>query len=171
MELNKKLERQAKRFDACAEGRKSLLSITDKRDMVKLYLHHIDFCLMNDYPSNEFIREQFVGVMEEFGVYLDSKVDATNERKLVLLGACDVKSEHNEYSVGEMFVKHSSQANIIVRDHAFVMVDAFDDANIHVYAYDRARVCINVYGNAHVEIMEQEDGAHVKVVNKNKKTY
>lgn len=171
MELNKTLERQAKRLNACADGRNSLLALNDKNDMVRLYLHHIDFCLMNDYPSNEFIRENFVGVMERYGVHLDDDVELDDMKKIVALGKTMIRANYKGYAVGEMFVKHDSSANIVAHGNAFVMVDAFDHAVVHIYAHDRARVCVNVYGDAHVDVVKQDDGAHVRIVNKNKKTY
>lgn len=139
--------------------------------MAQLYLHHIDFCLANDYPSNDFIRENFVGRMEEFGIHLDEGVQAENVRKLVLLGSSVLTAKYNEYSVGEIFVKHETESNIIVNGNAFVMVDAFDNSVTNVYANDRARICVNVYGNARVNVISQDDEAHVKINKKNKTTY
>ena len=86
MNLSKELAKQAQRLNVCTEWHSELINLSDKKALIKMYLKGIDFCLANNYPSNEFIRANFKGMMEEFGVFLDDRIDLRNPEKCVALG-------------------------------------------------------------------------------------
>ena len=117
-----------------------LKTLEDKRAMVQMYLNGIDFCLSNDYPNNDYIRANFKGVMEEFGVFLDDNIDLVNVKKCVALGATKGRIEVNGFGVSEIFIKHESALNIIAKDNAFVMIDVFDDGVVMINAQDNAKI-------------------------------
>jgi len=170
MELSKELAKQAKRFNICQEWHDELKNLNDKKAMLEMYLKGIDFCLSNDYPSNEYIRANFKGEMEKFGVFLDDAIDLVNVDKCVALGKTKGRIVINDFGTSEIFVKHSSELTIIAKGDSFVMVDLFDDAVIHVQAHDRAKVCVNRYGNSQINHMQFDFGV-VKIIEKLKKTY
>lgn len=170
MKLSNELAKQAKKFRICQEWHDELKNLENKKAMIKMYLKGIDFCLSNDYPSNEFIRTNFKGVMEEFGVFLDDSIDLVNTTKCVCLGQTKGRVEINSFGTSEIFAKHYSELTIIAKGDAFVMVDLFDNAVIHIQAYDRAKVCVNRYGNSTVD-NQKNDLAMVKIIEKHKKTY
>ena len=68
MEVNKRLARDAKKKGICEEWYGRLIDTKGKDELIKMYLEGIDFCLSNEYPSNEFIRQHFVGACEAYGV-------------------------------------------------------------------------------------------------------
>ena len=138
--------------------------------MIDMYLAGIDFCLANDYPSNDFIRTYFKGDMEPLGVYLDDSIHLTNPKKCVALGNTKGDIEINSYGVSEIYLKNSSKLTIIARDYAFVMVDAFDNSTVDVWAYSWAKVCVNRYGNAKIISRKLELSA-IKIIEKHRKTY
>jgi hypothetical protein len=165
------LAKQAKIKGICQEWYKDLKSVKDIGKLIEMYLKGIDFCLSNEFPSNEFIRENFEGKMEDYGIYLDKQISATNERKIVALGSCIGRIEVNEYAVSELFIKHNSDLILSATGNSFVMVDIFDNAKLKVFALDDAKVCINRYGGT-VEITSVSEGKSVvKVIEKNQKTY
>ena len=170
MNLSKKLAKQAKTFDICQEWHDELKTLKDKAAMIKMYLKGIDFCLSNDYPNNEFIRANFKGVMEEYGVFLDDSIDLVNAEKCVALGNTVGTIEINEFATSEIFIKHNSELTIIAKNNAFVVVDLFDNATVHVQAHDTAKVCVNRYGDSTVE-HQNVGGGVVKIIDKHKKTY
>ncbi len=171
---NRKLSRElaglAKADGICNEWHNELLALDDKDAMVEMYLRGIDFCLSRDYPSNDFIRDNFKGMMERHGVFLDEEVSVSGLRKCVCLGACRGSVEIAGYNVMEVFVKHGSEITIRAKGNSFVMADVFDNARVTVTASDSAKVCVNVYGNARVET-HAETPAIVKIREKNKRTY
>ena len=170
MKLSKELARQAKKFGICQEWHSELRGLDDKKAMIEMYLKGIDFCLSYDYPNNEFIRTNFKGVMEEFGVFLDDSIDLVNVPKCVVLGQTKGSIEINNFNVSEIFVKHDSELTIIAKGDSFVMIDLFDNAIIHVHIHDRAKVCVNRYGNSIIDHKEADSGM-VKIIEKHKKTY
>jgi hypothetical protein len=167
MKLSKELAKQAKKFKICREWYDELKSLDNKKAMVAMYVKGIDFCLSNDYPSNEFIRANFKGVMEEYGVFLDDDVALTNVERCVALGKVKGCVEINGFNVCEVFAKHNSELTVVAKGNAFVMIDMFDDAVISVCAEDRSRVCVNRYGGTLMtSAVKPDDRAVVKVIEK-----
>ena len=75
----------------------------------------IDFCLEHDYPSNDFIRENFKGVMEKHGVFLDDAIVLQDQSKCIALGTTNGKVTATGYSVSEVWAKHDSALNIVAK--------------------------------------------------------
>lgn len=165
----KELARQAKKAGICEEWHSQLKQLTDKEAMIDMYIRGIDFCLSNDYPSNDFIRDNFKGIMEAKGIILDDEIALVNPRRCVALGDTSGRISVGGYSVCEVFAKHHARLCIIASGNAFVEVDAFDDSLLSVIASDEAKVHINRYGGA-IEV-EKNGNAIVKFVQKNQKTY
>ena len=171
MSAAKELAKEAKKKGICKEWHGELRKLGDnKRAMLQMYIKGIDFCLMNDFPSNDYIRANFKGVMEDFGVFLDDpNLNITNFPKCVALGKTSGMVAVTGFQVCEVFTKHQSNITIEARDNAFIVVDVFDESTVIVHAHDRAKVCLNRYGGTINS--ESEDGAVVKIIEKHKKTY
>jgi hypothetical protein len=170
MKLSKELAKKAKQFNICQEWHDELKTLEDKRAMVRMYLKGIDFCLANDYPSNDYIRRNFGDIMNEFGVFLDDNIDLVDMEKCVALGATKGHIEIDNFSVSEIFIKHEAALNIIAKDNAFVMIDIFDNGVVAIHAQDNAKVCVNKYGASTIH-SNKVGSAMVKVIEKYKKTY
>jgi hypothetical protein len=169
MSIGKELARKAKQKGICQEWHTELKSIEDKEKLVEMYIRGIDFCLANDYPSNDYIRKNFVGFMEKYGVHLDEEIRILNERKVIALGKCTGNVEVSDYTTCEVFMKHESELSIMVKDNAFVMVDLFDDSTLVIAASGNSKVVVNRYGGK-VEF-EAYQNSVVKIKEKNQKTY
>ena len=167
--IGKELAKQAKAKGICQEWHNELKGQNDVGKLAEMYLKGIDFCLANNFPPVEYIRRNFKGKMEAFGVHLDDRLAVTNDKKVVALGTCSGMVEIKEYGVSEVFIKHMSSIVIVARDNSFVMVDMFDDSSLNIIAGDNAKVCVNRYGGT-VQF-SRFDNAVVKVIEKNKKTY
>lgn len=165
----KELAKQAKKNGICEEWYKELRKLTDKRAMVDMYIRGIDFCLSNDYPTNDYIREHFKGVMEEKGIFLDDSVNLVNFRYCVALGKTKATIKVTGYKACEVFAKHQSEVNVVAEGDAFVEIDMFDDSTLCVTSAGKAKVHINRYGGT--LRFEQNDDSVIKVVEKDKKTY
>lgn len=166
MKIAKELAKIASRVGACENRHAELLGLTDKKDMIRMYLDEIDFCMENDYPGNDILRKHFKGATEQYNIYLDDFIMLINSKKVVALGETHGNIQFDEYAVGRVFLNHKSNVSIRVKDDAFVMIDIYGNANIQVEASDNAKVCINSYGGA---IEKSEKGkAVIKVINKTK---
>ena len=171
MSVAKELAKEAKKKGICSEWHGELRKLGDnKRAMLQMYIKGIDFCLKNDFPSNDYIRANFKGTMEDFGVFLDEpNLNITNFAKCVALGNTSGTVTATGFQVCEAFIKHQSDITIEAKDTAFIVADVFDGSALTVHAHDRAKVCVNRYGGK-VVISNDED-ARVKVIEKQKKTY
>lgn len=167
--IAKELAKQAKRNGICDDWHKELKSLTDKRSMIDMYIRGIDFCLSNDYPSNDYIRANFKGTMEEKGVFLDDNINLVNFRYCVALGTTQGEVRVTDYKVCEVFAKHQSVLHIIAEDNAFVEIDMFDNSVVSVTGSGKAKVHINHYGGTLT--FDQREESAIKVAKKNKKTY
>lgn len=165
----RELAKQAKKNGICQEWYDNLTVTGDIESLAKMYLKGIDFCLSNEYPSIDFMRNNFKGKIEVFGIYIDDRIEAVNEKTLVALGGCSGMVEIKDYAVSEVFLKHLSSLVLIVKDNAFVMVDMFDETSLNIIASDNAKVCVNRYGGK-VEF-SSFNNAVVKLIEKNQKTY
>lgn len=162
--LSKTLAKEAKKRGICKEWHTALKLLTDRKAMVEMYLRGIDFCLKNDYPANDFIKEHFGDIAPQMGVFVDCEISVENKPKSVCLGATFGIIKTNAFSVSEIFAKHQSELNVLAADNAFVMVDVFDDAVVNIHAHDRAKVCVNKYGDGgRVNIVEESAEAQVKI--------
>lgn len=133
-----------------------------------LYIRGIDFCIKNDYPTLDFIRRNFKGKCEAYGVYVDDEVVEKNRKDVVLNGDCKAMLEYDGFTVSNIYIRHNSKASVTVGDHAIVTIDVFDDSYLAIaVAGSDAEVLVNVYGNATVETV----GGRVKFIRTNKKTY
>lgn len=169
MNIGKELANLAKKKGICKEWYNSMKGLDDKDSLIEMYVKGIDFCLANDFPSNDYIRANFAGKMEAYGVHLDELLNTANDRRVIALGNCRGRIEINAFGVSEVFLKHESDLVVVAKDHSFVMIDMFDNSRLHVIASADAKVCVNHYGGD--LITEKNDDALVRVIQKNKKTY
>lgn len=139
------------------------------KELIGLYIKGIDFCISEDFPTLDFIREHFKGQCEHFGVYVDDEVEGLkNVPDVVLNGDCKAMLEYDGFTVSRIFVRHNSKAAINVSDNALVTIDVFDNTHVVVAtAGHRAKAIVKVYGNAHVETIGE--GTIVRFTNN--KTY
>lgn len=166
-EVTKHLAKVARANGICTPWLNELKTTNDKDALVDMYVRGLDFCIAHDYPSNDFIREHFKGIMEKHGVFLDDAIDLQNQCKCIALGETTGRVVADGYSVVEVWAKHQSSLNIVARDNAFVMVDVYDDAVVNVLANDRAKVCVNRHGGK--VLHNTTDDAVVKIREKSNK--
>ena len=110
MSVAKELAKEAKKKGICSEWHGELRKLGDnKRAMLQMYIKGIDFCLKNDFPSNDYIRANFKGTMEDFGVFLDEpNLNITNFAKCVALGFrnCNGDRISSVRSVHQASIRH-----------------------------------------------------------------
>lgn len=137
------------------------------KELADLYKEGIDFCINNDYPSLDFLREHYKGMCEQYGVFIDDETgELENPKMVVLNGHCKTFVRYNGFTVARLFARHTSDGAVVVGGNAAVTIDLFDNAHLVVaVAGSDAQVFVNVYGDAQVEI--QGDGAKVTYKHKN----
>lgn len=172
MKIARELAKEAKKKGICKEWYNQLKRLNEKRELIKMYVKGLDFCLPKNYPSNDYIRANFKGEMEEFGVFLDDELKVTNRRPCVALGNCKGTIEYNGYSVGRLYIKNGCNVEVNASDSSFVMIDIYDDATLLLNVVsETAKVCVNRYGGTVMIKPHSCDVARIKIVDKPKKIH
>ena len=73
-EVTKQLAKAAQANGICTPWLNELKTLENKDALVDMYIRGLDFCLANDYPSNDFILLHFKFMMETHGVFLDDAI-------------------------------------------------------------------------------------------------
>lgn len=166
-QLKTDLKNKAISKGLCTPWQRKFNHVTDKEELVKMYLSGIDFCIINNYPTPEYIETNFKGMCEKFGVYVNEEAVLHNVRKLVFVGNCSAKLSYDSYEVAQIYVKDGSIVRIKADNHAIVMVDCFDNSKVIAETLNGARIVVNKYLGAEVEFI----GGDVKVVEHKTKVY
>lgn len=120
-----------------------------KGELVDKYLGGLDFCILNDYPSNEFIKTHFGEIAEKKGVFVDKKsIDLHNPKMVVLNGDCSGDIKLDEFSVCEIHVRHNSSINIIIEEYAMAFIRVYDNAEVTVSNNGYKRSFVYKYGGS-----------------------
>lgn len=166
-EISKALAGSAKKNGICEEWFDRLAGCDDSEidRMMIMYVKGIDFCMKNDWPNLDTVRNVFKGRMEHHGVHCDEDCKICNCRFNVLLGRCRADISFDQYEVGEIYVRHDSMAKIAVSGNAIVRVDVYDSTRVEINATGNAKVSIKNHGNADVRI-NRSGASVVKLDNK-----
>lgn len=170
--LNKDLAQRARQLCICREWHDELLTLDNKHEMVEMYLRGIDFCLSNEFPTNDYIKQHFGSVAREHGIFVDDIFTMHKQlRKVVCLGTTRGRITLDDFDICEIFAKHTSQVEIYASNHSFAMVDVFDASIVKIHACDDAKICVNhYYGDSKIDFTT-DGNAVVKIREKNKTTY
>lgn len=169
MDVVSKLKQDGISKGLCKDWQGKLRSNSSVKHLAKLFIRGIDFCISENYPTLEFMVENFKGKCEPYGIYINDKnVFLINKEDVVLNGDCDAELVYDGFSVSKIYVRHNSKVTVHAQQHSLVTIDVFDDSYTKIITdNDKASVLVYVYGNAIVESI----GNGVKVIHKNKKTY
>lgn len=169
MDINKYiLEKALANENLCHPGATGIASAQSIDDLLKMYVKDIDYCLSNDFPSNDDLLRIGGDELAGHGIYVDAIKNLVDRPFIVLLGNSSAELKYSGYSVGQLFVKHSAMAKIQVHDNGYLIIDCFDDSLVTVFAEQNAKVLINVYGNATVK---SSGSGLITITKKYKKSY
>jgi hypothetical protein len=130
--LNTELKNKAVSLGLCAKWT-SEWSERDKDELCEMYIRGLDFCIEHDYPSRKYMMENFSGVMENHGIYVDADFDEKFVKGiLVLNGDCHGDIIVKGYDVATIHVRHDSFIRITITDHAKAFIKVYDNAVVQV---------------------------------------
>lgn len=163
-DIARELKKEATRIGLCNKwieewGSPDLDELCDK------YVKGIDFCVEHDFPSCQYMKEHFDGIMQKHGIFVDESFVLTNPRTLVVNGKCNGKVNVNGYGVSDIYARHDSVLEIIVSGNARVSVETYDNCvlavkasgNSKVFVYDHGG-CIKKEGNVIVKNRKDKKG-------------
>lgn len=169
-DLKSELKSTAIKNGLCEDWQKMFEHSKDKETLVQMYMRGIDFCFSNNYPSVKYIEDNFKGVCEKYGVYVNEEVNLTNVRKLAFVGKCKANLKYDSYEVAQIYAKDDSEVTIEADNHSIITIDCFDNSIIRVSAKNNAQVIINRYLGAEVSTKSDETGI-IKIIEHRFKTY
>lgn len=141
--LGKMLKSQARKLGACDKGLDNLEKLNEQ-ELINRYVHFVDFAISADFPSNDFIKNNFSKeLLNHNNIYIDSNVERRNARQIVIIqGKCSGNLYYDGFNTADIYVRH--------------------DSNIVIDCCRMSKIFINVYDNAKVKVC-QRDGASVYV--------
>ncbi len=131
--LKETLIREAERLHACRKGLRDLPSTP--QGLVERWKENLDFALANDFPSTEFIRENFDrSLLHDYLVYVDEHLNLDDARSgvYVLNGECTGTLRFRSWAAATIYVRHNSDVCILAEDFAKVFVRVYDEAEVKV---------------------------------------
>ena len=132
--LSETLKQQAVSLGLCQQWQKAW-GECDQQELINKYKKGIDFCIEHQYPSNEFIKENFDRkLLNENLIYVDEYLNIENAPSgvYILNGECTGTIRFQSWSVATIFVRHTSNINIIAEDFAKVFVRLYDESEANV---------------------------------------
>ena len=151
--LGKLLKSQAEGLGACEKGLDGLERLNEQ-DLINRYIHFIDFVLEANFPSNEFIKENFdKQLLEHNNIYVDAEFERRNARQVVVVqGSSKGDLLYEGYTTADVFVRHDSEVNIDCSRMSKVFISVYDNAKVNVSQRDEASVYVYLHGeNCSVE--------------------
>lgn len=144
-DISKELKEEAIKLGLC-EKWQSEWNNPDKDELVQKYVKGIDFCIYNDFPSIEYMKDNFQSVMDKHGVFVDNVVKLINRDTVVLNGECEGDVTYDGISIGRIYCRHDSSIKLIVKDDSKVFISIYDNARVDIECQDNAKVYVYKYG-------------------------
>lgn len=144
-DISKELKKEAISLGLCTEWTNEWGKPT-KDELVDKYVKGIDFCIEHNYPSCEYMKKHFDGVMQKHGVFVNDNIDLQNSKMVIANGKTSGKIIYNAYSVGTIYARHDSDLTIEVSGNAFVSIETYDNCNVSVFQKDQSKVFIYNHG-------------------------
>lgn len=150
MNVSEDLRNKAVGLGLCHKWQRLWNTNTDKDELVEMYKRGLDFCIENNYPTNEYMLEHFDGVMQKHGVFVSNFLDLKNVKQVVLNGECSGYLAYDMYSVGNIYVRHNSKIDIVAKENAKVFVTCYDSAVLDLRTEGRASITVYNYGSERI---------------------
>lgn len=151
--IGKQLKSQAERLGACERGLNGLEKLNE-HELINRYVHFIDFAIENNFPSNEFIKENFDrSLLEHNNIYVDAEFERRNARQIVVIqGKSNGVLLFDGYTCSDVYIRHDSEVTIDCSRLSKIFISVYDNAKIHVTQRDGASVYVYLHGeNCSVE--------------------
>lgn len=151
--IGKQLKSQAESLGACEKGLNGLDKLNEQ-ELINRYVHFIDFAIENNFPSNEFIKENFdKSLLEHNNIYVDSEFERRNARQVVVIqGESKGVLLFDGMTTSDVYIRHDSEVTIDCSRLSKIFISVYDNAKIHVTQRDGASVYVYLHGeNCSVE--------------------
>lgn len=142
--LNRQLKDQAVSLGLCRQWQSEWDEDRTDSQLAVMFRKGQDFAIQHDFPSLDFIRQNFPSpILEANGIY----VDAVAEERLlngtyILLGDCNVTLNFPRWTAAIVYLRHNSRATINAAEFCKIQIRLYDQSEAEVSKSDDARVRI-----------------------------
>lgn len=119
----------------------------DLDTLCELYTTGIDFCIINSYPSNEYIKTNFGKIAENHGIFTDANIDVTNPDIAILNGKTKGYIKLTGFASRDIYVRHNSIVTIEITDQARAFIRIFDNAFVKVINKTTNKIFVYKYSD------------------------
>lgn len=144
MTISQELKKKAIKLGLCKEWTSSWEE-PDLDSLVEMYISGLDFCILHNFPSNEYIKENFGRIAENHGVFTDQEVNLTNPDVAILNGSTKGKITFDKFVSRDIYIRHNSEVDIVINDSAKVFIRIFDNAKINIHNNSKNKVYVYKY--------------------------
>lgn len=151
--IGKQLKSQAESLGACEKGLNGLDRLNEQ-ELINRYVHFIDFVIENNFPSNEFIKDNFdKSLLEHNNIYVDAEFERRNARQVVVIqGESKGVLLFDGMTTSDVYIRHDSEVTIDCSRLSKIFISVYNNAKIHVTQRDGASVYVYLHGeNCSVE--------------------
>lgn len=148
-DLGKQLKTQAEVLGACEQGLNGLEGLS-QQELINRFIHFIDFAISADFPSNEFIKNNFKEeLLEHNNIYVDCpKIERRNARQVVVVqGKSKGFLAFDGFVTSDIYVRHDSEITIDCSRMSKVFISVYDNAKVNVVQRDAASVYVYRHGD------------------------
>ena len=147
MEISDELKNKAIANGLCEQWTNEWSNEETLDSLCEKYVKGIDFCIDNDYPSCQYMKEHFDGVMQKHGIYVSDMFKLRDIKKLIINGVSIGEVTYDKFNVGRIYLRHSSFLKLSVKDCAKVFISTYDSVNLDVTDCDiDAKLYISNHG-------------------------
>lgn len=139
MDLSEQLKREAISLGLCREWQGEWKDGTDRHALLEKYKRGIDFCIANDWPDKDFVKEHFGDIIHEHGIYVDEEVAIDDAKgRIILLGKCKGYVVSRGWSVSDIYIFHDSELLLESLESAKMFLNVSEDARINTTVHSGA---------------------------------
>jgi len=146
MEVNNELKDKAISLGLCQQWTSEWSDDETKDTLCEKYMRGIDFCIEHDYPSSKYLKDNFDGVMQNHGMFVDDIVNRDNLRVMTINGLSIGSLNYDKFNIGRIYLRHNSRVNIDVKDNAKILVSMYDNSVLNVTCSGESNVYVQRHG-------------------------
>lgn len=141
--LNETLRKRAIELGLCNEWQNAWKDGWDKNTLIRKFYDGIDFCLSNNYPSNDFIKENFDrDLLIKNNVIVDEKRSILNAKEAAIFGVSKVIARYNYRAHGRIYIKDNASTDVTAHNNSFVIVHILGNAKVVARCHDNATLVL-----------------------------
>lgn len=152
------LKREAIDLGLCPQWTEEWADGSDQQTLIDKYKRGIDFCLERDWPTPEFIKDNFDrALLNRNLIFVDEHIDVKEARSgvYVINGECSGTIRFPQWAAATIYVRHRSK----------IRIEADGFAKVFIRVYDGAEVDVSQQGGAIAMVYDKRETAQKKKKN------